>query len=113
MNPHSYPSDCRFYVKMTVFLLIRGNVSGKTEVSTKCLRGEDFATFKGHLGLEGRGGEGGGIGFAEVGLCQAPMSLVSAEEDKRRRPVFSPELERQAKLNQPTDPQKLSLCWRT
>ena len=71
-------------------------------MSTKCLRGEDFATFKGQLGLESHGREGGGIGIVEVGLCQAPMSLVSAEEDKLRRPVFSLELERQAKLNQPT-----------
>lgn len=41
--------------------------------------GEDFATFKGHLGLESLGGEGGGIGIVEVGLCQ-PRCLLCLQK---------------------------------
>ena len=72
-----------------------------------CLSGAEFATFKVQLGLEGQGGGRGRDRDCRNRPCQGSVSLVSAEEDASRRPVS---LQRkQAKLNQPTNPQKLTL----
>lgn len=78
-------------------------------MNARCLSGVEFATFKVQVGLEGHGGGRGRNRDCRNRPCQGPVSLLSAEEDALRRPV-SLQREDQAKLSQPTNSQKLTLC---